>query len=157
WRKNLRLMVAGMPNVGKSRLINVLVGRRAARTGKAPGVTRGRQWLRMAGGMELLDLPGVLYPGLEDPEVFWRLAAVGVVEPGENAPEVAEELLRALGAWYPARVAARYGPAEGGLAGVARRRGVLLPGGEPDLHRAAAQVLRDFREGRLGRCTLDRP
>jgi ribosome biogenesis GTPase A len=157
WRKTLRIMVAGMPNVGKSRLINVLVGRRVARTGKAPGITRGRQWLRVAEGLELLDLPGVLYPGLKDPEVLWRLAAVGILEPEENEVEVAESLLRRVGTWYPAQVAARYGGAEGGLAELARRRGFLLAGGAPDLRRAANHVLRDFREGRLGRCTLDRP
>ncbi|MGQ9532432.1 MAG: ribosome biogenesis GTPase YlqF [Desulfotomaculales bacterium] len=159
WRKSLRLMVAGMPNVGKSRLINVLVGRRAARTGKAPGVTRGRQWLRLAEGMELLDLPGVLYPGLKNPGVLWRLAAVGILESEENETEVAEHLLRRLGTWYPAYVAARYGGADSvtDLGEVARRRGFLLPGGAPDLRRAASHVLKDFREGKLGRCTLDRP
>lgn len=157
WRKTLRLMVAGMPNVGKSRLINVLVGRRVARTGKEPGVTRGRQWLRLAPGLELLDLPGVLYPGLKNPGVLWRLAAVGILESEENETEVAEKVLAWLTLWYPGQVAARYGGAEGGLEEVARRRGFLLPGGAPDLRRAASHVLKDFREGKLGRCTLDRP
>lgn len=158
WRKSLRLMVAGMPNVGKSRLINGLVGRRVARTGKEPGVTRGHQWLRVAQGMELLDLPGVLYPGLKDPEVLRRLAAVGIIDPAGNEEEVAEALLSWLGVWYPTQVAARYGAAGPGLdlSGVARRRGLLGPGGVPDLRRAALNVLRDFREGKLGRCTLDR-
>lgn len=158
----VRVLVAGLPNVGKSTAINSLAGRSKARTGATAGVTRSLQWLSGGPGLQLLDSPGVLWPERTTGLAAVYLAATGTVpETAYDPLEAAKELLALLIERFPERVAARYGPElladTDPLAYVGRRRGCLLPGGGVDLERAAAVVLGDFREGRLGRLTLEQP
>lgn len=161
----IRCMVVGIPNVGKSFFINALARRKATRTGDRPGVTRGKQWVRLERDLELLDTPGVLWPRYEDLEVALKLAATGAIkEEIYDAAEVATWLARWLGQHYPASLAERYGfdgtngvGAHRFLECVARKRNMLGPGGAPDLYRAALHFLREFRRGLLGRITLDFP
>jgi ribosome biogenesis GTPase A len=161
----IRAMVLGIPNVGKSTLINRLAGRSAAKTGDRPGVTRGQQWIRVGNTMEILDTPGILWPKLEDPHVGLRLAASGAIRE-EILPkeDVALFLLRYLRERYPERLRERYRleefpSAEGAdlLEEVGRRRGCMVRGGAIDWEKAAEIVLRDFRSGCLGRVSLERP
>lgn len=163
-RRAVRLMVVGIPNVGKSSVLNRLLGRAGARTGDLPGVTRGRQWVRLPGELEVLDTPGILWPGLGDPEISFRLAALGAIsEEAFDSEGVAGRLLQWILERKPAALRQRYG--EGGasredwstLEGIARRRGLLLPGGEPHQEQAATLLLKEFRQGRLGRFTLELP
>lgn len=165
-----RAMIVGIPNVGKSTLINRLAGRRAAATGDRPGVTKGQQWIRTGGELELLDTPGILWPKFEDPEVGYRLAATGAIRE-EILPveEVACYVLRHLAAHYGDTLRERYGLAQvpdalpdlasasGLLEEIGRRRGCLAGGGQVDLGKAAGVLLRDLRGGKLGRLTLERP
>src|SRR5690606_17539266 len=146
-----------------STAINSLAGRAKAATGATAGVTRGLQWLSGGPGLELLDSPGVLWPERTTGAAAVLLAATGAVpETAYDPVEAADAFLRLLLQRFPGAVAARYGPEaaadpESPLRAVARRRGALLPGGEPDLERAAALVLADFRSGRLRRLTLESP
>ncbi|MDI3327136.1 MAG: ribosome biogenesis GTPase YlqF [Alicyclobacillaceae bacterium] len=168
WRRRgvrnrpVRAMILGIPNVGKSSLINRLAGRTAAKTGDLPGVTRSQQWIRVGGDFELLDTPGILWPKFEDPETGLLLAATGAIKE-EILPveEVALFILERLRADYPLPLEERYGPLPGAreewLAAVGRRRGLLLPGGEVHIRGAAELICREFRSGRLGRVTLERP
>ncbi|MGE5507093.1 MAG: ribosome biogenesis GTPase YlqF [Chitinophagales bacterium] len=164
-RRPLRLMVVGVPNVGKSSLINRLAGRSGAKTGDKPGVTRGPQWLKVGRDLELLDMPGILWPKIGDPEVGFRLAATGAIEARLfSAEAVALRLVEWLETVRPGTLAARYGvelaataTPEETLEEVGRRRGCLVAGGRVDLERAAATLLSDFRAGRLGGYTLDEP
>ena len=168
-RKPLRLMVVGIPNVGKSSLINRLAGGARARTADRPGVTRHNQWYP-AGRVgdcpiELLDTPGVLWPKFEDPAVGEKLAFLGSVKDEIlDAETLALRLLDVLRTGYPARLAERYRldpealpplPPWELLESIARRRGMLLPGGAPDTHRAASMLLDELRAGKLGKITLD--
>jgi len=162
----LRLMAVGIPNVGKSSFINRIAGSARARVADRPGVTRHNQWYAVgaAGGVpiELLDTPGVLWPKFDDPAVGEKLAFLGGVKDETfDAETLALRLLETLREGYSDRLAQRYGLAEPGpawqlLEGVARRRGMLLPGGAPDTERAAAALLDDLRGGRLGKITLDK-
>lgn len=159
-----RAMVVGIPNVGKSAVINRLVGAKRAVTGDKPGVTRGRQWVRAGKEIELLDTPGILQPKIEDVKAGYLLAAVGAVRDEVFDPmEVAGYLLPDLLRLAPAAVGERFGltalapSPEENLATVARARGLLRPGGLPDVERAAALILRELRDGRLGRLTLEEP
>lgn len=157
-----RVMVVGIPNVGKSALINALAARHVAPTGRRPGITRGKMWIRVGPHFELLDTPGILWPRLGDVEVGYKLAAVGAIK-DEVLP--AEKVVLWLISWlavhYPRCLQERYGisgvPGDDMLRRIAHRRGLLLAGGEPDEERAALAVLKDLREGRLGRITLDLP
>lgn len=152
-----RLMVVGIPNVGKSALINALTRRRAAQVGARPGITRGKQWLS-GEGMLLLDSPGILWPKFEDQEVAKRLAAVGSIRDEVlDQTGLASWLLEWLSEYYPQRLSERYGRLGLGnaLEEIGRRRGCLLSGGKVDLNQAAALVLKDFRTGKLGAVTLD--
>lgn len=159
-----RVMVAGIPNVGKSSLINALCQRKAARTGALPGLTRAKQWIRLDSGLEMLDAPGLLWPRLEDPDIAFRLAVTGAIgEGGFDNRELAERLVEFLTVAYPAALTARFGVAgaPGLLAPdilhkIGERRGCLLAGGQVDLSRAADLLLQEFRLGKLGRFTLDR-
>ncbi len=159
-----RCMVVGIPNVGKSFFINALVGSRVTRTGNRPGVTRGQQWVRLARGVELLDTPGVLWPKFDDPQVALKLAATGAIkEEVFDVEEVAAWLAEWLLQSFPRALEERYGlerlPARGYqvLELIGARRGLMGPGGTVDIFRASVYLLKEFREGRLGRFTLDLP
>lgn len=159
-----RCMVLGIPNVGKSFFINKLVGRRVARTGKRPGLTRGQQWIRVAENVELMDTPGILWPKLDDPEVAFRLAVTGAIkEELFDLLAVAVKLLDWLDKNHPQAVRRRYrlqdlpeGP-EALLVAIGEKRGFLGPGGAVDTLKVAQNILKEFREGKLGRFTLDKP
>ncbi|MCL5779796.1 MAG: ribosome biogenesis GTPase YlqF [Firmicutes bacterium] len=160
----IRCMVLGIPNVGKSSFINRLVGRKATKTGDLPGVTKGQQWIRTEGSLELLDTPGILWPKFEDPEVGYKLAVTGAIkEQVFDVYEVALKLLRWLAETNPARVKERYKLPELSqdiprlLADIGARRGMLVSGGVVDELKAAHLILKEFREGTLGRYTLDLP
>jgi len=163
-RKTVRALVAGIPNTGKSALINALAGSASARTGDKPGVTRGGQLIRITPWMELMDTPGVLWPKLGDPEGALHLAFTGAVKEEILEPyALATELIKALAVLYPDAVKARYkldeaagSPAET-IVQIARKRGCLMAGGEPDEERATRMVLDEMKAGKLGRMTLEKP
>lgn len=158
--KALRLMVVGIPNVGKSSFINRMANSRKTKVGDRPGVTRGKQWVSIDKDVELLDMPGILWPKFDDKDVAQRLAFTGAVK--DEVMDTAA-LARALGEVllrdYPGLVKARYKIAGEGdiLSEIARARGMLISGGEPDVERAAAALLDEFRGGKIGRITLDEP
>jgi ribosome biogenesis GTPase A len=161
----VRAMILGIPNVGKSSFINRLLGTATARTGDKPGVTRGQQWLKIGRNLELLDTPGVLWPKLEDQEAAFRLAVTGAIsDEVYDREKVVAKLLAMLRADYPDRLVARYNlsgelPADGLelLALIGARRGCLRSGGVVDAEKAGRIVLSEFRDGKLGRYTLDLP
>ena len=165
--KPIRMMIVGVPNVGKSSLINRLAGSRRAKVEDRPGVTRGRQWVSLEGGIDLLDMPGVLWPKFEDPAVGERLAFTGAVKDDVLDLELlAMRLLWLLQADYPELLAQRYNfkPGEtegldayGLLCLVGKKRGMLISGGEVNTERAAITVLDEFRSGKIGRMTLESP
>lgn len=160
--RSVRLMILGIPNVGKSSLINFLAGTAATRTANTPGHTRGKQWVRLSEGLDLLDTPGVLWPKFDDQTAALRLAATGAIA-GDvfNASEVVVELMSSLAKTSPEILKEQYNienPDQDPqvlLEQAGRRRGCLLPGGNIDFDRAEMVVLRDFRNGKLGRITLD--
>lgn len=157
--RSIRAMVVGIPNIGKSSLINQLIGSSKAKTGNKPGVTRGNQWIRIHEKVELLDTPGLLWPKFEDPEVGNKLAAAGAIRDEVlNMEELSEWLLKWLKDNYPSSLS-RYTqePVELTLEGVGRSRGCLVKGGQVDLLKAAQIFLREFRSGTLGKITLDHP
>jgi ribosome biogenesis GTPase A len=158
-----RCMVLGIPNVGKSFFINKLVGQRAARTGDKPGVTRGQQWIRVAGNIDLLDTPGILWPKLENQEAAYRLAVTGAIKDEVyDLLATAGRLLKWLAGNYPEAVQERYkiddlaAEPEQLLEAVGARRGFYISGGAVDSLKSARIVIKEFREGKLGRYTLDR-
>ncbi len=159
----VRAMVAGIPNVGKSTFINSFAGKACTKTGNKPGVTKGKQWIRLNKGLELLDTPGILWPKFEDQMVGLRLAFIGSINDEIIVTEeLALELINFLQANYPDRLAERYGcssedEAAAVMSAAAERRKCYRKGGEPDLERACALIIEDFRAGRLGRITLERP
>ncbi|MBR5236348.1 MAG: ribosome biogenesis GTPase YlqF [Clostridia bacterium] len=161
----LKLMIVGIPNVGKSSFINRLAGRSAAISGDRPGVTKGKQWIRLAGGLELLDTPGVLWPKFEDESVGLRLAFTGAIKDEIMDTEtLAAKLLEDLCTRSPEALAARYKlettEFENGfcvLEAVAKKRGFIVSGGEYDLLRAAGIVLDEFRSTKIGKITLEWP
>ena len=159
----VRAMVAGIPNVGKSTFINSYAGKACAKTGNKPGVTKGKQWIRLNKNIELLDTPGILWPKFEDQTVGERLAMIGSVKDEIlNTEELALLLIAFLKEHYSGAQRERYGSEEDGkpieiLLAIARSRGCLLKGGEPDYGKAAAVLLDDFRSGKLGRITLEFP
>ena len=161
----LKIMVAGIPNVGKSTFINQIAGRKSAKAENRPGVTRGKQWITVDQGLLLLDTPGILWPKFEDREVGMRLAYTGAVKDEiMDLETLSSGLLALLWRQYPEAVASRYkieaGPDAQGYAlleAVGRKRGFLISGGEVDTERAARMVLEEYRSGKLGRFTLDLP
>lgn len=156
--RSIRAMVVGIPNIGKSSLINQLIGSAKAKTGNKPGVTRGNQWIRIHDKLELLDTPGLLWPKFENPEVGNKLAASGAIRDEVlNQEELAAWLLEWLKEYYPTSLE-RYTrePSQLTLEGIGRSRGCLVKGGEVDLLKAAQIFLREFRSGALGKITMDR-
>ncbi|MEZ3469761.1 MAG: ribosome biogenesis GTPase YlqF [Schaedlerella sp.] len=159
----VRAMVVGIPNVGKSTFINALAGKACAKTGNKPGVTKGKQWIRLNKNVELLDTPGILWPRFEDQTVGLRLAFIGSIKDEIlQSEELSAELMQFLVKNYPGILAEKYGIEESedgfeDLRGVAESRHCLLKGNELDLEKASKLLLDDFRNGRLGRITLEYP
>ena len=167
----VRAMVVGIPNVGKSTFINAFAGKACAKTGNKPGVTKGKQWIRLNKNLELLDTPGILWPKFEDQEVGMRLAFIGSMNDEIIIQEeLACDLIREICRFYPEALKLRYDVARltGGaedltaeqtarlLSEIAVNRRCFTKGETPDLGRAASLLTDDFRSGRLGRMTLER-
>ena len=159
----IRAMVVGIPNVGKSTFINTFAGRACAKTGNKPGVTKGKQWIRLNKTLELLDTPGILWPKFEDQEVGKRLAFIGSIKDEIlNLEELSLELLDYIRTNYPGLLNTRYGIEEEGtpvslLEAVADKRKCLIRGQEIDYAKAAGIVMEEFRNGKIGRITLEFP
>ena len=159
----VRVMIVGIPNVGKSTLINRLVGKNKVVAADKPGVTRGQQWITIAKGLELLDTPGVLWPKFEDPYVGFALAATGAVkEDIFDWEQMVELLIAFLMEKYPSELQTKYNinlensdNVGAVLTKIAVSRGCLKAGGRLDIDKVNQLILRDFRTGRLGRFTLD--
>ncbi len=161
-KASLRLGVFGIPNCGKSSVLNRLVGKSAARVGERPGITRGRQWVKRE-RWEILDTPGILWPKISSQEVGWKLALVGAIKQEIfDLEELAVYLLGWLQEKYPEGLMDYYSLEQEDepvklLEEIGRKRGCLIKGGEIDYSRAAGLVWSDFRSGRLGRITLENP
>ncbi len=171
----IRIMIVGIPNVGKSSFINRLAGSKRAKVEDRPGVTRGKQWVSLEGDIELLDMPGVLWPKFEDKNVGERLAFTGAVKDDIMDMEyLACRFLEFLNGNYPGLITQRYGvvvddipendPDTPGcvqgfeiLERIGRKRGFLISGGEINTERAAITVIDEFRSGKIGRLSLERP
>lgn len=159
----IRAMVVGIPNVGKSTFINSFAGKAATKTGNKPGVTKGKQWIKISKDIELLDTPGILWPKFEDQTVGLRLAFIGSIrEEILNIEELSIELIKFMAVKYKGKLSARYNIEEtedpvDTLRNIADVRGCKLRGGELDLNKAAGFIMDDFRNGRLGHITLEFP
>lgn len=161
----LRVMIVGIPNVGKSTLINQISGRKGAKAENRPGVTRGKQWVTVESGLLLLDTPGILWPKFEDPDVGMKLAYTGAVK--ENiidTEELACHLMEVLWKLYPDTVRTRYKvdmpedtPGYVLLEEAGRKRGFLISGGEIHTERMAKVLLDEYRSGKLGKITFEKP
>ena len=156
------MMIVGVPNVGKSSLINRMTGKKSAKTGDRPGVTKGKQWLGLENGMQLLDTPGILWPKFEDPMVGLNLAFCGSIKDEIlDMADLALELIGVLGREYPAQLMERYKLTElydtplENMEAIALKRGFILPGKRIDYERCAKTVLDEFRGGKIGRITLE--
>ena len=169
--RRLRAMVVGIPNVGKSTFINSLAGKASARTGNKPGVTRGKQWISLGDGAQLLDTPGVLWPRFDDEATGRDLAIIGSVNDDNlDMGELSAQLIALMDELYPGVIEERYGLTAAAGAGdedwpraaallmqIARSKSLLRSGAVPDTDRAAALLIDDLRSGRLGRVSLERP
>lgn len=159
----VRAMVAGIPNVGKSTFINAFAGRACTKTGNKPGVTKGKQWIRLNQNLELLDTPGILWPRFESQRVGEKLAMIGSINDEIlHVDELAAAVLSYLRREYDGMVARRYDITESDdvyqtLAKICESRHCYLKGEQPDTDRAARMVLEDFRGGRIGKITLEHP
>lgn len=159
----LRLMIVGIPNVGKSSFINRMAKSKKAKVEDRPGVTRTKQWVKLGDNVEMLDMPGVLWPKFEDQEVARKLAFTGAVKDDIlDIEALASLLLENLSSLYPQALEERYKIDTQGtgfelLENVGRKRGMLVSGGEVNTERAAITVLDEFRSGKLGRLTLELP
>ena len=161
--KPLRIMIVGVPNVGKSSLINRMTGKKSAKTGDRPGVTRGKQWLALRNGMQLLDTPGILWPKFEDPKVGLNLAFCGSIKDEiMDIATLALELINVLSRDYPELLLKRYKLETLGetplvtMEHIARKRGFLLPANRIDYERTGRILMDEFRSGALGKITLER-
>ena len=163
--KPVRVMIVGIPNVGKSTLINQISGRKGAKAENRPGVTRGKQWVTVDSSLLLLDTPGILWPKFEDPQVGMMLAYTGAVKDGiMDIEELACFLIQLLHRRYPAALKERYGidveediPGYELLEMAGRKRGFLVSGGEINTERMAKVLVDEYRSGKLGRFTLEEP
>lgn len=160
----VRAMVVGIPNVGKSTFINTFAGKACAKTGNKPGVTKGKQWIRLNKDVELLDTPGILWPKFDDQTVGLRLALIGSIKDELlNTDELSLELITYLRSVYPGALAERYQIEEDRerpvelLEEIAHNRSCIKGGGEIDYSKAAALVIDEFRGGKIGRITLEQP
>ncbi|MGN8897409.1 ribosome biogenesis GTPase YlqF [Flavonifractor sp. HCP28S3_F3] len=161
----VRAMVVGVPNVGKSTFINQVAKKKSAKAGNKPGVTRGKQWVNVDPGLDLLDTPGILWPKFEDETTGMHLAFTGAVKDEiMDLETLACHLMEILGQRYPQALTARYKvEPEPGLAGwellelCGRKRGFLISGGEVDTERMARVLLEEYRSGKLGNFTLEAP
>ena len=159
----VRAMVVGIPNVGKSTFINSFAGRACTKTGNKPGVTKGKQWIRLNKSVELLDTPGILWPKFEDQSVGLKLAMSGSIKDEIlNMDELSLELLAAIRAHYPGLIGERFEIDEDGtnvelLERIGQKRQCLLKGGQIDYTKTAKLVLDEFRSGKIGRITLEYP
>jgi len=157
----IRAMVCGIPNVGKSTFINSLVGKAAAKTGNKPGVTKGKQWIRLNKNIELLDTPGILWPKFESNEVGLNLALIGSINDEIlNLDDLSYELIERLKDNYSGLLAEKYNINEEDneikiLSDIAVNRGCIAKGGEPDIEKAAKLLFDDYRNGRIGKITLE--
>ena len=177
-KRPLRMMIVGVPNVGKSSFINRLIGKKSAKTGDRPGVTRGKQWVTLENGMQLLDTPGILWPKFEDPHVGLNLAFCGSIKDEIlNVQDLAYELLKVLRKNYPEELIARYkldglmgddeevyneygeplDPVLFDMESIALKRGFIQPGKRIDYERTGRTILDEFRAGIIGNITLERP
>ncbi|MBS2770989.1 ribosome biogenesis GTPase YlqF [Anoxybacillus rupiensis] len=160
----MRALIVGIPNVGKSTLINRLAGKHIAKTGDKPGVTKAQQWIKVGKEMELLDTPGILWPKFEEEEVGLKLAATGAIKDAIlNLQDVAVYALRFLNQHYPDRLKERYSLQEIPedivelFDEIGKRRGCLMAGGAIDYDKVAELVLRDVRTEKLGRLSFEKP
>ena len=163
--KPVRCIIIGVPNCGKSTIINCLSGKKAVITGDKPGVTKGKQWVRLQSGLELLDTPGTLWPKFDDDIVAARLCFIGSIKDEVvDLYELALELIAQLRQLYPKCISERYNieclPSETSediFNAIAKRRGFIMRGGEIDTGRCSKAILDDFRKGKLGKITFDLP
>lgn len=162
-KRPLRLMIVGVPNVGKSSLINRLTAKKTARTGDRPGVTTGKQWVTLQNGMQLLDTPGILWPKFEDRLVGLNLAFCGSIKDDIlGVEDLAFELINVLEKDYPDKLMARYGLEElseqtiDNMDAIALKRGFIMSGKRIDYERTGRTVLDEFRGGKLGRISLEK-
>ncbi len=161
--KPIRCLILGVPNSGKSTIINCIAGRKTVITGDKPGVTKGKQWVRLASGLELLDTPGTLWPKFDEPITALHLAYIGSIKDDVvDIVELSRELLCELNVLYPEALSSRYGITMGENVAdcfrqIAVKRGFLMRGGSVDDERTAKAILDDFRKGKLGHLTLELP
>ena len=165
----VRAMVVGIPNVGKSTFINSYARKAVAKTGNKPGVTKGKQWIKLSNVLELLDTPGILWPKFEDQTVGLHLAMIGSIKDEIiNTEELSLELIKILQEQYPGMLQEYYGYSDidfsadrkeevAILEGIAKVRGCIAKGGELDYQKAANQILENFRNGKIGKITLEYP
>lgn len=159
----VRAMVVGIPNVGKSTFINTYAGKACAKTGNKPGVTKGKQWIRLNKSVELLDTPGILWPKFEDQTVGLRLALIGAIKDEIlNTDELSLELIQILTKFYPGALHQRYEAEENQepvkiLEGIAEKRNCRIKGNELDYSKAAALIIDEFRSGKIGRISIEFP
>ena len=158
----VRAMVVGIPNVGKSTFINAYAGRNCAKTGNKPGVTKGKQWIRLNKNVELLDTPGILWPKFEDQAIGLKLALIGSINDNIlDVSDMAYEFVKILNNSYENAIPNRFGVEKNDdplkmLEGIAEVRGCKLKGNVLDLEKASSILLEEFRSGKLGKITLDR-
>jgi len=159
----IRAMVVGIPNVGKSTFINSFAGKACTKTGNRPGVTKGKQWIRLNKNVELLDTPGILWPKFEDQSVGMKLAMIGSIKDEIlNVEELALVLIKTLAQNYPGVLKNRYEIEESDdalamLEQIAANRKCVQRGNEPDYVRASQIIIEEFRNGKIGRITLEHP